>query len=40
MTDSPAEPTNLVLEQQRLMLAETVAMRAERNARFDELDAK
>jgi hypothetical protein len=40
MTNSPAEPTNLVLEQLRLMLAETVAMCAERRARFDQMDAK
>jgi hypothetical protein len=40
MTNSPAEPTNLVLEQLRLMLAETVAMRAERRTRFDQMGAK
>ena len=33
-----SEPTNLVLEQLRVMLAETCAMRAETNARFDKID--
>ena len=33
MTNSPAEPTNLVLEQLRVMRAET-------NARFDQMDSK
>ncbi len=33
MTKSPSEPTNLVLEQLRLMRAET-------NARFDKIDAR
>jgi uncharacterized protein YdcH (DUF465 family) len=33
MTKSPAEPTNLVLEQLRLM-------RADMNARFDRVDAR
>jgi len=40
MSKTPAEPTNLVLEQLRLMRAETVAMRAETSARFDQMDAK
>jgi hypothetical protein len=33
MTNTPSEPTNLVLEQLRLMRAET-------NARFDQMDGK
>jgi hypothetical protein len=33
MSKTPAEPTNLVLEQLRLMRAET-------NARFDQMDVK
>ena len=33
MSKTPAEPTNLVLEQLRVMRAET-------NARFDQMDAK
>ena len=40
MTKTPAEPTNLVLEQLRLICAETSAMRAETNARFDQMGAK
>ena len=40
MSKPPAEPTNLVLEQLRVMRAETAAMRAETNARFDQMDAK
>jgi uncharacterized protein YdcH (DUF465 family) len=40
MTKTPAEPTNLVLEQLRLMRAETAAMRAETNARFDHVEAR
>ena len=45
MTNTPAEPTNLVLEQLRLMRAEMSAMRAdmvtraEANARFDRLES-
>ena len=37
MADTPSEPTNLVLEQLRVMRAETNAMRAEINARFDDI---
>ena len=40
MTETPAEPTNLVLEQLRVMRAETAAMRAETNARFDHVEAR
>ena len=39
MTNTPAEPTNLVLEQLRLMRAEMLAMGAQTNARFDRLEA-
>jgi hypothetical protein len=43
VTNDPAEATNLILEQLRLMCAETraemLAMRAETNARFDRLDS-
>ena len=45
MTNTPAEPTNLVLEQLRLIRAEMLAMRAdmvtraETNARFDRLES-
>ena len=39
MTKTPAEPTNLVLEQLRVMRAES-AMRAETNARFDQVEAR
>ena len=40
MTNPPGEPTNLVLDQLRLMRAETAAMRAETNARFDQVGAE
>jgi hypothetical protein len=40
MPKAPSEPTNLVLEQLRLIRAETNAMRAETNARFDKIDAR
>jgi hypothetical protein len=40
MPKSSAEPTNLVLEQLRVMRAEATEMRAETNARFDKLEAK
>jgi hypothetical protein len=40
MTKTPVEPTNLVLEQLRLMRGETAAMRAETNARFDQVGAE
>ena len=40
MTKTPVEPTNLVLEQLRLMRGETAAMRAETNARFDHVEAR
>ena len=40
MPKSPAEPTNLVLEQLRLIRAETTAARVENNARFDQMDAR
>jgi hypothetical protein len=45
VTNTPSEPTNLVLEQLRLMRAEMSAMRAdmvtraEANARFDRLES-
>jgi hypothetical protein len=39
MPKTPAEPTSLVLEQLRLIRAETNAMRAESNARFDRIEA-
>ena len=47
MTSTPAEPTNLVLEQLRLMRADVQGMRAEANAtraetnaRFDKLESE
>ena len=40
MPKPSAEPTNLVLEQLRLMRAEANALRAEMNARFDGVDAR
>jgi hypothetical protein len=40
MPKTPAEPTNLVLERLRVMCAETAAMRAETNARFDHVEAR
>jgi hypothetical protein len=39
VTNTPAEPTNLVLEQLRLMRAEMLAMGAQTNACFDRLEA-
>ena len=39
MPKNPSEPTNLVLEQLRLIRAEANAMRAETNARFDRIEA-
>jgi hypothetical protein len=39
MAENPSEPTNLVLEHLRVMLAEANAMRAEINARFDKIEA-
>ena len=38
MPKAPTEPTNLVLEQLRLMRGEAEAFRAETNHRFDKLD--
>ena len=40
MPKSPPEPTNLVLEQLRLMCTETSLMRAEMKERFDRVDAR
>jgi hypothetical protein len=40
MSTSPSELANLVLEQLRLMRAETSAMRAETSARFDRMEAR
>jgi hypothetical protein len=39
LTDAPAEPTNLVLEQLRLIRAEALATGVEKYARFDRLDS-
>ena len=40
MSTSPSEPTNLVLEQLRLMRAETKARFDSMEARFDAVDAR
>ena len=40
MSTNPNEPTNLVLEQLRLMRAEMTSMRGETNARFDRVEAE
>ncbi len=40
MTQDPKEPTNLVLEQLRLMRADMSALREEMNARFDRVGAE
>ena len=40
MPKAPAEPTNLVLEQLRVMRAEATDFRAETNQRFDRVDAE
>lgn len=40
MPKTPSEPTNLVLEQLRLIRAEANATRMETNARFDTIDAR
>jgi 4-aminobutyrate aminotransferase-like enzyme len=40
MPKSPPEPSNLVLEQLRLMREDAKAMRAETSARFDKIDAR
>jgi hypothetical protein len=40
LASTPSEPTNLVLEQLRVMRAETNAMRAETTARFDDIQAR
>ena len=40
MSTSPSEPTNLVLEQLRLMRAETKARFDAMEARFDAVDAR
>jgi hypothetical protein len=39
MPKTPAEPTNLMLEQFRLMRAEVSSFRAEVNSRFDRVEA-
>jgi hypothetical protein len=39
VTNAPIEPTNLVLEQLRLMRAEMLAMGAQTNAHFDRLES-
>jgi hypothetical protein len=40
MPKPPAEPTNLVLEQLRVMRAEASSFRTEVNARFDQMNAR
>ncbi len=40
MSGAPSEPTNLVLEQLRIMRAESSAMRSEMNAMRSEMNAR